>query len=94
MRITRAEVLGGGGDEVEEAGATVEFGEKDGGVGLRIRGGDPLKTRSDNTVMAAAFAKDPAAIAAHSHNIKTFVCEERARRREEGYLITKEGEGH
>lgn len=60
--------MGGGGDEVEEAGAAVEFGEKNGGVGLSIGRGNPLKTRSNYTVIAATFAKDSTTIATHSHN--------------------------
>jgi len=32
--VTRAEVVGAGIEEVEKAGAAVELGEEDGGVGL------------------------------------------------------------
>ena len=60
-------MLGGGGDEVEEAGAAIKFGEKNGGVGLRIGGGNPLKTRSNYTVVATSFTKNPTPIATHSH---------------------------
>lgn len=42
---TRAEDVGAGVDEVDEAGTAVEFGEEDGGVGLGLRGVDPMKAR-------------------------------------------------
>lgn len=64
--------MGGAGiDEVDESGAAVEFSKKEGGVGLGFRGFDPFKTRSEGAVFSAAFAEDPATIAAHS-NYKIF----------------------
>jgi len=56
-------VLGADIDEVEEAGTAIRFGEEESGIGLGIRGLDPL----NGAVIAAAFAKNPAAIAAHPH---------------------------
>ena len=60
-------MFGAGVDEIHEASATVEFGEEDGGIGLRFRGFDPLKTGSDGAVVAAALAKDSTPITAHPH---------------------------
>lgn len=54
-------------DEVEKTGTAIEFGEEESGVGLRIRGFDPLKARSDRAAITATLAKNPAAIAAHPH---------------------------
>jgi len=56
IELTRAEMRRAGIDEVEEAGSAVEFGEEEGGVGLRFRGFDPIKTRSDAAIFAASFA--------------------------------------
>lgn len=61
------EVLGTGIDEIDEAGAAVEFGEKKSGVGLTLGAFNPLKARSDGAVFAAAFAQDAASVAAHTH---------------------------
>ncbi len=60
-------MLGAGVDEVNEAGAAVELGEEEGGVGLGLGGGDPLEAGADAAVVAAAFTKDPIAFAAYSH---------------------------
>lgn len=57
---------GTGGDEVEEAGAAVELGEEDGGIGLGVGAADPLQARPDGAARAAALAEDAAAVAAHS----------------------------
>ncbi|GAB2227410.1 hypothetical protein Droror1_Dr00009230 [Drosera rotundifolia] len=50
--------MGGGdiGDEVDEAGAAEELGEENGGVGLRFRGLDAVKTLAEHAGLAAAFA--------------------------------------
>lgn len=58
QRLKQRRAMGGGdiGDEVDEAGAAEELGEEDGGVGLRFRGLDPLKTRAEHAGLAAAFA--------------------------------------
>jgi hypothetical protein len=64
---TWAESLGRGFNEVDEASTTIELGQEESGIGLRISGFDPLKTRSNGTVIIATFTQDPAAIAAHSH---------------------------
>lgn len=56
-----------GFDEVHEAGAAVKLSKKDGGVGLRIRGFDPLKARSDGTVFTTSLTKNPTSITAHPH---------------------------
>lgn len=65
--ITWAEVLGGGINEVEQAGAAVEFGEEEGGVGLGLRRVDPLKAGSDAAIVAATFPENAASVAAQSH---------------------------
>lgn len=61
------EILGTGIDEIDEAGAAVEFGEKKSGVGLTLGAFNPQKARSDGAVFAAAFAQDAASIAAYTH---------------------------
>lgn len=68
-KLTRADVVGAGIDEVLEAGAAVELGEEDGGVRLGFRGFDPLEAGSDGAVVAAAFAEDSASITADPHGI-------------------------
>lgn len=40
-------MLGSGIDEVEKASAAIEFGKKKSGVGLRVRGFDPLNAGPD-----------------------------------------------
>lgn len=60
-------MFGAGVDEVHEAGAAVKLGKKDGGIGLRIRGFDPLKARLDATVLTTALTKNPTSITAHTH---------------------------
>lgn len=57
-----------GTDEVEEASTAIELGEEKSGVGLRVRGFDPLKARSYGAAIAATFAQYPASIAAHPHS--------------------------
>ena len=54
-------------DEVYEASAAVELGEEDGGVGLGVRGLDPLKARPDIASFTAPLSEHPATIAAHPH---------------------------
>nr|GMD27729.1 hypothetical protein TorRG33x02_097470 [Ipomoea batatas] len=44
--LTRAKEVGALVDEVDEAGAAVELGEEDGGVGLGLGGVDPMKAGS------------------------------------------------
>ena len=65
---TRALVLRPSIDEVDKPGTAVELGKENGGVGLGVRGFDPLKARSESAVFTAAFAENSAAIAAHSHS--------------------------
>lgn len=60
-------MLRSGGDEVEEAGAAVELGEENGGVGLRIRRRYPFKAWPNYTLIAATFSENSTPIAAHSH---------------------------
>lgn len=60
-------MIGTGVEEVHEAGTAVEFGEEDGGVGLRFGGFDPLKTRPYATVFTAAFSKNSTSVTAHTH---------------------------
>lgn len=54
-------------DEINEAGAAVELGEENGGVGLRIGGFDPLKAGSDATVFITALSKNPTSITTQPH---------------------------
>lgn len=60
-------MFGTGVDEVHESSPTIEFREKNGGVGLRFRTLDPLKTRSNATVFTATFAKNTATVTTHTH---------------------------
>lgn len=60
-------MVGAGIDEVKEASSAVEFGEEESSVGLGLRGFDPLKTGSDGAALTAAFAKNSASVAAHTH---------------------------
>lgn len=53
--------------EIKETSTAIELGEEEGGVGLGVRRFDPVKARPNDAVMSAAFAEDPAAIAAQSH---------------------------
>lgn len=64
---TRAKVGRAGFDEVDKAGAAIELGKEESSIGLGIGGVDPVKTRLNNTVITAAFAKDSTAIATHPH---------------------------
>lgn len=64
---TRAEVVGAGVDKVHEAGAAIELGEEDGGLGLCFGALDPLEAGSDGAAVAAPLPEDPAAVAAHPH---------------------------
>lgn len=57
----------GGIDEVEEALAAVEFGEEDGGVGLRIGGFDPVKAGPETALVATSFPEDSARVTACPH---------------------------
>ncbi|PON94500.1 hypothetical protein TorRG33x02_097470, partial [Trema orientale] len=68
---------GAGIDEVDEAGAAVELGEEESGVGLGLRGFDPLEAGSDGATLAAPSPEDSASIAAQSHGILIFVWEVR-----------------
>lgn len=61
-------MVGAGIDQVNEASSAVEFGEEESGVGLGLRGFDPLKTGSDGAALAAAFTKNTASITAHTHS--------------------------
>ena len=63
----------GGIDEVDEAGAAVELGEEECGVGLRLRGFDPLQARSDWAVAAASFSQHSATVAAQPHDDSDYV---------------------
>lgn len=69
-------------DEVEEAGTAIRFGEEESGIGLGIRGLDPLKAGPNGAVIAAAFSKNPAAIAAHPHGHLLLLFSERERERD------------
>ena len=65
--LTRSEVFRAGVDEVHEAGAAVELGEENSGIGLGLGAFNPLKTWFDATVLAAAFPEDSASVATHPH---------------------------
>lgn len=52
---TGAEMRRAGIDEVHEAGAAVELGEEDGGVGLWFGALDPLQTRPYTAILAATL---------------------------------------
>lgn len=62
-------MIGAGVDEIKEASAAIELGEKDSDIGLSFRASDPLQARLDAAVFTAAFAEDPASIAAHTHRV-------------------------
>lgn len=71
--ITWLEVWRSGGEEVEEAGTAVEFGEEEGGVGLRVRGGgidDPVivdQASPNGAIGVAPSAQDTTPITAQPH---------------------------
>ncbi|GMN37864.1 hypothetical protein TIFTF001_007170 [Ficus carica] len=54
-----------GRNEGHEASAAEELGDEDGGVGLGLRGVDPLQALAEHAIVAAALSENPAAIAAH-----------------------------
>lgn len=60
-------MLGSGFNEVDKAGAAIEFGEKESSIGLGIGRFDPIKARFDGAIITATFSKDPTAIATHPH---------------------------
>ncbi|GAU27566.1 hypothetical protein TSUD_29980 [Trifolium subterraneum] len=60
-------LIGSVSKEVEQAGSTIEFGKEEGGIALRFRGLDPLKTRLDDAIFTATFAKYTTSIATQSH---------------------------
>ncbi|RDY02307.1 hypothetical protein CR513_14247, partial [Mucuna pruriens] len=66
-RITRAEVLWGSIDEVDQASTTIEFGKEESGVGLSLRTVDPLKTWPYDTVLTTTFAENATSITTHFH---------------------------
>jgi hypothetical protein len=86
-------VDGAGIDEVEEAGAAVEFGEEDGGVGLGLRGFDPVKAWTEAAVVAASFPEDPAGVTACPHRgsvpflMDSFFLERERERERERYSV-------
>lgn len=59
-------------DEVDETGSAIELGEEEGGIGLGVRGFDPLKTGSDGAALVAALAEDTAPITAEPHGFWAF----------------------
>lgn len=54
-------------DEIHEASAAVELGQKDGGVSLRFGALDPLQAGPNAAVLAAPFSQDSASVTAHPH---------------------------
>lgn len=54
-------------DEIHEASTAIKLSEENSGVGLRLRGFDPLKTRPDATTFTAPFSKNSTTIATHTH---------------------------
>lgn len=61
-------MVGSGVDEVHKAGAAVELGEENGGIGLGLGALDPLKAWPNATVFTTPFAEYSASIAAHPHS--------------------------
>lgn len=59
-------------DEVEKTSTAVELGQEESGIGLGLRGFDPLKTGSDGAALVAAFAEDTAPITAEPHGLLNF----------------------
>lgn len=64
---TWGKVLGSGAEEVEQASAAIEFGKEKGGVGLGLRGIDPLKAGPDDAVVTTTFAEYATPIATEFH---------------------------
>lgn len=60
-------MLGASSDEINETGTAIEFGEKDGGVGLSFGVRNPLKTRPYDAAVATSLPQNSASIAAHPH---------------------------
>lgn len=54
-------------NKIHETSTAVKLSKENSGVGLRLRGFDPLKTRPDATTFAAAFSKNSTTIATHTH---------------------------
>lgn len=82
---TWTEALGAGVDEVDEAGAAVELGEEDGGIGLRLGTLDPQQAWADAAALAASLSQNSATVAAHPHGgKKRLSCGERKEMRREG----------
>lgn len=88
-------MFGAGVDEIHEAGAAVEFGKEDGGIGLRFGGLDPLKAGADGAVVAAALAEDSTPITAHPHfcKISEIVPQRKLEREREGMCLRGEESG-
>jgi len=55
------------GEEVEEALTAIELGEKEGGVGLRVRATYPLKGGSNGALHRAPSPEHAATVAAQPH---------------------------
>lgn len=53
---TGAKVVRTGFDEVKKTGSTIELGEEECGIGLRVCGFDPLKAWSYGAILVATFA--------------------------------------
>ena len=62
-------MVGTGVDEVKKSGAAVELGKKDGGIGLRFRGLNPVKAWPYAAVLTASFSENSASIATHPHDV-------------------------
>jgi hypothetical protein len=60
-------VLGASSDEIDKTSTAIEFGKKDGGVGLSFSARNPLKARPDDAAVAASLPQNSASIAAHPH---------------------------
>ena len=78
--FTWSELRVAGGEEVEEAGAAVELGEEEGGVGLGFGGFDPLEAGSNGAFWGATFAEDTTTVAAQSHGCVVLGCVWEARK--------------
>lgn len=67
--FTRPLRLGDGGEEGHETGAAEELSDEDGGVGLSLRGADPMETMSKNAIIIATFSKNATSITTHDRSV-------------------------
>lgn len=68
IEFTRTKMIRASVNEIHQTSTAVKLCQKNSGVGLRIRGFDPLKTRPNATTFAATFTKNSTTIATHTHH--------------------------